>query len=74
VWHVDGGALAPHYTAITGRAVTADELELYRLQWDLGEIAEYVADFAASHDDTEDTAIAFGGLGESIERSIDSGA
>jgi hypothetical protein len=65
--HVDEGEHAAAYTERTGRVVPADDLELYRLRWDLTEVAEYIAEFAHPHDGTDDAEIAFDGLAEALE-------
>ena len=46
--------LAGEYEAETGTVVEPDVLELYKLQWDLVEIAGYTAFFRADHEDTRD--------------------
>ena len=50
------------YTAQTGATVDDDALDLYRMWWDLAEIAAYVGDFRRAHADTEDTRVAWAGL------------
>ena len=67
VWHVGDGTRADEYTELTGHVIPNEEIALYRLLWDLGEIAEYAVQFAGPHGDDEDAAIAFEGLTESIE-------
>lgn len=46
--------------------VSADALALYRLWWDLCEVAIYTGWFTAPHADTEDMRTGFGGLRESL--------
>ena len=58
----DGDQVFEHYTQRTGRGVSRDLLTLYALWWDLCEVGIYVAEFRSSHDDTEDTRVALGGL------------
>jgi hypothetical protein len=58
----DGDQVVNHYTERTGRGVSRDLLTLYALWWDLCEVGIYVAEFRSSHDDTEDTRVALGGL------------
>jgi hypothetical protein len=50
------------YTAATGVVIDDDALALYRLWYDLAEIAEYVSLFRGSHGDTADTAEAWRNL------------
>jgi hypothetical protein len=50
------------YTAATGVAIDGDAMSLYRLWFDLAEIAEYVSLFHGSHSDTADTAEAWRNL------------
>ena len=70
LWMVDGldDDLLAHYADRTGRVVRRDELRLYRLRWDLAEIAEYVRWFTAPHTRTADSEIAWGGLSGTIEQ------
>ena len=68
----------PHHAALTGlrpylaatglpeTAVSADRLALYRLRWDLAEIAIYADQFSQEHVDSEDARVAWGGLLSSI--------
>jgi spectinomycin phosphotransferase len=44
------------YTEATGTAIDSGALALFRMRYDLSEIAEYIELFRAVHDDTEDTA------------------
>lgn len=63
LWMVDeGSGECAYYTELTGRRVSDDELRLYRLQWDLADIADYVRWFAAPHADTADSEIAWNAL------------
>jgi spectinomycin phosphotransferase/16S rRNA (guanine(1405)-N(7))-methyltransferase len=56
LWVVDSGdgSITAAYEAATGRPVLASVLELYRLTWQLADIALYVAELRHPHDDTED--------------------
>jgi spectinomycin phosphotransferase/16S rRNA (guanine(1405)-N(7))-methyltransferase len=56
LWDLDPGDGSIHaaYTAVTGRGVRADVLELYRLRWDLTDIALCLARFSAAHGETAD--------------------
>lgn len=49
-------ALHAEYTRRTGRPVSAAALALYRLWWELADIAVYVTDLRRAHESTEDTA------------------
>lgn len=44
------------YTGATGTAIDSGALALFRMWYDLAEIASYIELFSAAHDDTEDTA------------------
>jgi spectinomycin phosphotransferase len=44
------------YTRATGTAIDSGALALFRMWYDLSEIAGYIELFRAAHDDTEDTA------------------
>ncbi len=50
------------YAAATGVTIDDDALSLYRLWYDLAEIAEYISLFQRSHGDTADTAEAWRNL------------
>lgn len=58
----DEPSVADQYTALTGTPVDDDAIEMYRLAWDLSEIALYVSDFRQPHDRTDDTAEAWQNL------------
>jgi hypothetical protein len=64
LWMVDGDSRAATatYTELTGRVVTSEQLLLYRLGWDLADIASYVGWFSAPHAQTADTEIAWEAL------------
>jgi len=55
-------AIPAAYSAATGTAVDPDAMMLYRLWYDLAEIAGYIGTFRAPHDDTADTAEAWRNL------------
>ena len=60
LWMLDGGTdddLAA-YTERTGRRVSSDELLLYRLRWDITDVASFVQWFRSPHEQTADTEIA----------------
>ena len=51
-----GGDLAlAEYAAATGYVPDPDRIALYRLAWDLGDVAAFMARFRASHEDDADT-------------------
>lgn len=53
LWMIDSddGSVRERYAEITGTPVLQQALELYRLRWDLAEIALYIAEFREPHDD-----------------------
>lgn len=55
-------SVAARYEILTGTCVNHDAIELYRLAWDLSEIALYISDFGQPHDDTDDTREAWANL------------
>ena len=59
--------IGDEYTARTGSIVDRDALDVYRLWWDLSEIAFFVAGFRQAHADTADTRIAFDVLTQTLE-------
>src|SRR5262249_46529735 len=75
VWMLAGRHdLAAAYEARAGRDVPTDELELYRLRWELTEVALYVRWFADPHADDADSATAFEGFEESLAELRPGGA
>jgi len=64
----DSGAEAARYAERTGRTVSAAAIALYRLRWDLDDVACFVADFRAPHLDSKDTKVAFAGYRDALER------
>ncbi|ACQ80893.1 aminoglycoside phosphotransferase [Beutenbergia cavernae DSM 12333] len=58
--------IADDYEARTGTAVEPAAVELYRLRWDLAEVALYTAQFRAAHVASDDTRTAWDGLQESL--------
>ncbi len=50
------------YVAATGHQLDEAALALYRLAWDLTDIASYVAEFRSGHERNEDTEQAWGYL------------
>ncbi len=69
LWMLSDGddAIAARYTDRTGTAVVDDALRLYRLRWDLAEIALYVAELRRPHTDTADTRAGWDGLREYLD-------
>ncbi len=55
-------AIGDAYTERTGVTLDGDTIALYRLWWDLCEISLFIAGFRRSHEDTEDTRVAWAGL------------
>ena len=62
----DDNRVTGHYTDLTGRSARAELLALYARWWDLCEVGIYVAGFRSSHDDTDDSRVAWGGLHEAL--------
>lgn len=56
-----------YYRDLTGHQTTADGLELFRLRWELADIASYVRWFRGPHAETADTQIAWGALSAVLE-------
>jgi spectinomycin phosphotransferase len=59
--------ISDEYTARTGSIVDRDALDVYRLWWDISEIALFVAGFQQLHADTADTRIAFNVLTQTLD-------
>jgi spectinomycin phosphotransferase len=57
LWDLAGAepALLDRYTAATGTEIDNEALLLYRLRFDLAEVAEYLGLFRSPHEDTADT-------------------
>lgn len=64
VWHLgsDDVAAADHYRRAGGRSLDHGLLRLYRLHWDLTEVAGYTALFRTPHEDTADTRASLANL------------
>lgn len=58
----EDSAIAEDYRARTGITLNDDVIELYRLSWDVAEIAIYIGEFRQSHGETTDTRTAWEGL------------
>lgn len=55
-----------HYTTRTGHPVLPELLDLYRLRWDLAEVALYSHGFRIPHGDSDNDRVSWQGLVESI--------
>ena len=55
-------SVAAQYERLTGTRVSEDAVDLYRLAWDLNEIAIYVSDLRRPHERTDDTSEAWKNL------------
>ena len=64
LWDLAGQdpSFAARYESLTGTPVNDDSVELYRLAWDLSEIAIYISDFRRPHERTEDMSEAWQNL------------
>lgn len=58
----DDAAVIDQYERLTGVGVDRQAIELYRLAWDLSEIAIYVSDFRQPHELTQDMSEAWNNL------------
>ena len=69
LWWVltDGGAEAAAYAGLTGRAVSEDAIDLYRLRWPLDDLCLILAELRAPHARDADTEASFDGLQASLE-------
>ncbi|MDQ1477953.1 MAG: spectinomycin phosphotransferase [Actinomycetota bacterium] len=69
IWTLaDGDAqILDRYASLTGVALLNDALALYRLRWDLTEIAIYIRLFREPHRATTDTSVAWKGLNDSLD-------
>jgi spectinomycin phosphotransferase len=69
LWWVltDGGAEATAYAGLTGRAVSEDAIDLYRLRWPLDDLCLILAELRAPHARDADTETSFDGLQASLE-------
>lgn len=68
LWMVDEGVGegTAYYTELTGRHVSQPELTLYRLRWDLADIAAYVQWFTAPHARSADSEVAWNALSQTL--------
>ena len=70
LWSLDpgDGSVLRHYADATGVTPRPELLELYRIQWDLADIAVTVSRFRRPHPGSEDDEKSWGGLGPLIAR------
>jgi spectinomycin phosphotransferase len=61
-----GGAEAAAYAELTGRAVSQDAVDLYRLRWPLDDLCLIVPELRAPHERDADTETSFAGLRASL--------
>ena len=66
LWHLadQDRSLLPRYTAASGIQIDDQALTLYRLWWDLAEIAGYLTLFRSAHEHTADTRESWNNLKE----------
>ena len=71
LWSLAGEdpSILADYEAATGTDTDRASLDLYRLRWDLTEVAMFVGDFRCEHDDTEDNRVAWSGLSSALDPS-----
>jgi spectinomycin phosphotransferase/16S rRNA (guanine(1405)-N(7))-methyltransferase len=72
LWHLDDGdgKVGAAYRKATGTAPDAATIALYRLRWDLADIASYVARFRSPHGATADDEKSWRGLRSTVERLV----
>ena len=68
LWMVagDDAGAAGRYTELTGRPVSRAAMRMYEMRWSLDDIALAVRDFRASHEQNEDSGLAWEALTEEI--------
>ena len=54
LWHVETPEILAVYEEATGVRVDEDMLEMYRLRWDLADLAEFASGFAQPHEGSAD--------------------
>jgi Phosphotransferase enzyme family len=71
LWWLDPGAgsMLAAYADAAGRTPRPDLLELYRLQWDLADLAEFGAQLTGPHPGNDDDAKSFGVLESLVARA-----
>ena len=62
----DDARAVGRYAELTGRRVSGAAMDLYRLRWSLDDIALFVRDFRAPHEQNEDTALMWEAIAEEI--------
>jgi spectinomycin phosphotransferase len=68
LWRViSGNQDAARYSERTGRTVSQDALALYRLRWDLDDIAGMLSKIRRPHQQTADTRVTWTELQKSLE-------
>jgi spectinomycin phosphotransferase len=68
LWRViSGDQDAARYSWRTGRTVNQDALALYRLRWDLDDIAEFLSQIRSPHQRTADTLMSWTELQKTLE-------
>lgn len=60
------GQEAACYTELTGQAISADALDLYRLRWTLDDISLFLAEFPGLHQQTPDTELSWSGFRDGL--------
>jgi spectinomycin phosphotransferase len=65
-WVISGDHDAARYSRRTGWAVNQDALALYRLRWGLDDIAEFLSEIRAPHQETADTLTSWAALQETL--------
>jgi spectinomycin phosphotransferase/16S rRNA (guanine(1405)-N(7))-methyltransferase len=72
LWDLDpgDGTLHAAYTAATGTVLSYDLLDLYRLRWDLTEIASSLTHFRGPHGTTADDEETWANLKESVMSTV----
>ena len=58
-WVISGDQDAARYSWRTGWTVNQDALALYRLRWDLDDIAELLSQIRGPHQQTADTLVSW---------------
>jgi spectinomycin phosphotransferase len=66
-WVISGDQDAARYLCRTGRTVSHDALALYRLRWQLNDIAEFLSEIRGPHQETADMLAYWTGLQETLE-------
>ncbi len=64
----DCGAEAAQYAQLTGRTVSEAALSLYRLRWDLADLAEFLAWFRGPHERSADAETAWRAVTDILDR------